>query len=242
MWQYEIAYYRTRFPEYAPVLDIAEAVLREQDALAEEQRSRASPVTVPDLLAAAGRLAAIYPDGPALAAALREALTGDAAAQADPLVWARDLVRGRMPAAVAELDAFVAALLVPYHDGLRLPNIVVPDAPTAVCSACGGPPLMARFRQEDGATVLGCAFCRSEWLYPRTVCPGCGVDDPAAQRFFYVEGDRGHRVNVCDRCGIYIKAADERVMGRAVALPVEDVVTGHLDLLAAEAGYRRIGV
>jgi formate dehydrogenase maturation protein FdhE len=240
MWQRESAYYRTRFPEYASVLDVAEAIFREQDMLAEERRGQTGPVTADDLAAAAARLAAVYPDGPALAAMLREALATHA--PEDPFRWARAVACEATSAfpGDAGLPAFVAVVLAPLHDHLRRPDVGEPDAATAACPACDGPPLMARFRQEDGARLLGCAFCRSEWAYLHTRCPGCGNRDPASLRFFYVEGDRGHRVEVCDLCRAYLKASDERLIGRSVVLCVEDVVTGHLDLLAAEAGYQRL--
>ncbi|HIC89599.1 MAG TPA: formate dehydrogenase accessory protein FdhE [Anaerolineae bacterium] len=57
-------------------------------------------------------------------------------------------------------------------------------------------------------------------------------------RYFTVDGDEAHRVECCGQCQRYIKTVDERVTGHPANLLIEDVITAHLDVLAAEQGYR----
>jgi FdhE protein len=105
------------------------------------------------------------------------------------------------------------------------------------CPICGSPPIMAKLTLSEGQRLLGCGLCRTEWVFPRAVCPFCNESNPHKLRQFHANGDRGRRVDVCDTCGTYIKTADERELKRVVVLPVEDLVTVDLDLLAREQGF-----
>ena len=107
-----------------------------------------------------------------------------------------------------------------------------------ICPICGSEPWMARLDREHGERMLACSLCRTEWAFDRLRCPFCGGDDQPKVRFFNVDDDDAHRVDCCDRCLRFIKTVDERVAGRPANLPVEDVITSHLDTLAREYGYR----
>lgn len=105
------------------------------------------------------------------------------------------------------------------------------------CPVCGQPPFMARLEEEDGARFLECGLCATTWRFPRLACPFCDSPERAKNRFFYVPGDEGRRVYVCEDCKTYIKTVDVAKFGRKPVLLFEFVATPHLDLLAERSGY-----
>lgn len=134
------------------------------------------------------------------------------------------------------LSPFLAA----YAEGLR--GCLDPASWTAgCCPVCGAEPRMARLEDETGKRFLQCGLCRTEWPFARIACPFCGTEDQAELRFFSEEGDEAHRVEVCDSCKRYLKTVDARKAGGEVSLPVEDLVTVHLDLVAQREGFHGKG-
>lgn len=105
-----------------------------------------------------------------------------------------------------------------------------------ICPICGSSPQMAKVTAGGNQRHLGCDLCLTEWVYPRTGCPFCGEARPDNLPQFHLDGDRGRRVDLCKSCGGYIKTVDEREVRRSTYLPVEDIITAHLDLLAEEQG------
>lgn len=106
-----------------------------------------------------------------------------------------------------------------------------------ICPICGSEPSMARLTHDNGRRVLACSLCHTEWTFDRLRCPFCNSREQPQLRYFTVNGDEAHRVDCCDRCHHYLKTVDERVLGRPANLPVEDVITTHLDTVAREQGY-----
>jgi FdhE protein len=107
-----------------------------------------------------------------------------------------------------------------------------------ICPMCGSEPVMARLSHDDGRRILACSLCRTEWIFDRLRCPFCESEGQPLLRHFTVDDDKAHRVDCCDRCQRYLKTVDERVSGRPASLPVEEVITTHLDVLAREQGYQ----
>jgi len=130
------------------------------------------------------------------------------------------------------------------------------------CPMCGGLPLIAKLRKEDGKRFLQCSICFTEWQFTRIRCVYCGSEDQKDLRFFWVDEtsptkydastgydryDTSYRVDVCDKCKGYIKTVDERKIeegregrkGRELNPLIEDINTAYLDILAANAGYRK---
>ncbi|MFQ5843873.1 MAG: formate dehydrogenase accessory protein FdhE, partial [Planctomycetota bacterium] len=109
-----------------------------------------------------------------------------------------------------------------------------------VCPVCGSEPALGRLALPDGRRMLFCALCRIEWPFERLRCPFCRDPDGTGPqlRFFTAGGDQARRVECCDRCMRYLKTVDERVDGRRANLPLEEVVTAHLDAAATARGYR----
>ena len=107
------------------------------------------------------------------------------------------------------------------------------------CPICGDLPAIAALVDEEGSRQAVCSFCGHFWRLPRVGCPFCNNEKHEKLRYFYGEGEELCRVHVCDECRGYFKVVDITVGGDAIAIAVDDIATGHLDLLAEEEGYHR---
>ena len=108
------------------------------------------------------------------------------------------------------------------------------------CPICGSKPLIAALRKKEGERFLLCSCCGFEWRFGRMTCPFCGTQERKKHRYFFVDREsKAYRVDVCDKCKFYIKTVDTRVTFEDVVLPVEDIGTLHLDMLAQKEGYKR---
>lgn len=138
------------------------------------------------------------------------------------------------------LDAVIANALAPWLE--RAAEIILPRLPAAqwrqtYCPICSGAPDLAVLEADGQHRTLLCERCRTEWRVPVGFCVFCGEDDPDLLGY-YSSPDETYRVEVCDRCGHYLKAI-VRVAAPDALLPVERLLTPGLDLLAAEEGYTR---
>jgi FdhE protein len=104
------------------------------------------------------------------------------------------------------------------------------------CPICGSPPALALFDAE-GHRSLACSFCRHEWSVPRIFCPFCENRENKLLHYFYSEEEKEYRVDVCDKCGKYIKTIDTRKTERTIYPPLEQIATLHLDMKAKELGH-----
>jgi FdhE protein len=108
------------------------------------------------------------------------------------------------------------------------------------CPICGSVPIMGELRKGEGERFLLCSSCGFQWRFKRMMCPFCGNEDQKKHRYFYIENEtRGYRVDVCEECRRYIKTIDSREIKEEVVLPIEDIGTLHLDILAQKEGYER---
>lgn len=106
------------------------------------------------------------------------------------------------------------------------------------CPVCGQKPMMAQIRKEDSARVLECWLCHTQWGFPRLECPFCDNKDHKKLRYFYVDEEKGRRVNVCEKCKSYLKTVHLKELGREVILDVENIFTIQLDSVAQKEGYK----
>ena len=109
----------------------------------------------------------------------------------------------------------------------------------AYCPICGAQPAIAALVGDEGLRQAICSFCGHFWRLPRVACPFCNNDTQEKLGYFYGEGEDFCRVQVCEACRGYLKVMDTREGGDAMAIAVDDLATGHLDLLAEEEGYQR---
>lgn len=108
----------------------------------------------------------------------------------------------------------------------------------SICPVCGGLPKISRLQKDSGQRHLFCYLCWTKWSVHRIGCPFCGNTSTETLSYFYAEGNRGYRVDVCNACKKYIKTIDENALGRETIPEVEDMVTYHLDTLAISQGYQ----
>jgi len=106
------------------------------------------------------------------------------------------------------------------------------------CPFCSSQPQYSRFHKDDGRRVLFCPLCRSQWRFPRMVCPFCYNSDHNSLRHFYIDKDSAHRAYVCDKCKRYLKTTNERDLDKEMIPQVENIVTIALDYLADKEGFK----
>jgi FdhE protein len=106
------------------------------------------------------------------------------------------------------------------------------------CPVCGSRAGMAEIAGDEGKRFLSCSACSFRWAYKRLQCPFCGNEDTGRLSYF-VAGDGPTRVDTCTACSRYIKTRDSRTGNGDVPLEIEDLLTIHLDLLAAREGFER---
>lgn len=102
------------------------------------------------------------------------------------------------------------------------------------CPVCGSAPKLADFSGEGGKRTLHCGLCETAWPYPRLRCPFCENDNREDLSYLRAEGEEGLRVDLCNRCGHYLKTIDLRELAGPVIVPLDDVATWHLDLIAKQ--------
>jgi FdhE protein len=106
------------------------------------------------------------------------------------------------------------------------------------CPICGSLPHLSLLKEEVGKRSLLCSYCGYSWRTDRLSCPFCDNKDQDALHYFYGEGEKIYRIDLCDKCHQYIKTIDTRTIGDE-DMNLEDLATLHLDLLASEKGYKR---
>jgi len=113
-----------------------------------------------------------------------------------------------------------------------------PDLPAWThpeCPLCGGEPDFSVI-QASGDRQLVCGRCGLRWTFDPVTCPYCANSDRSAISSFSTPDGR-YRVSCCHVCRRYLKAADERRLGRPVLPVVDGVATLPLDAAAMQRGY-----
>ncbi len=103
------------------------------------------------------------------------------------------------------------------------------------CPICGCPPGLSLLRTE-GERSLVCGFCGHEWQARRMCCPFCDNHDLATLHYFFTQQEKAYRVDVCEKCGKYVKTVDARKMQGPLNPFLEQISTLHLDILAQQRG------
>jgi len=106
------------------------------------------------------------------------------------------------------------------------------------CALCGEKPHFGMLRSEDGAKILECWLCGTQWVHTRIKCPFCSNTEQEELGFFTVEENDLCRVHFCNQCGCYYKIFDKRkIAGENLVLPVHNLASLAYDLLAKEEGF-----
>jgi FdhE protein len=107
------------------------------------------------------------------------------------------------------------------------------------CPVCGSFPRLGEFRGLEQIRWLRCGLCAAQWELSRLLCPYCGNRDHRQLGYLHVEGEEGKfRAATCDACGCYTKLVSTLTRLRPLQLLIMDLATMHLDLLAADRGFR----
>lgn len=101
------------------------------------------------------------------------------------------------------------------------------------CPVCGSAPALGVI-EEDGRRFLVCSVCRQHWQVPRVRCAACGQADAEKLYYIYSEEEPAYRIDACEVCRHYVKTVDRRRLARPFYPPLEQLLTVHLDLVAAE--------
>lgn len=100
------------------------------------------------------------------------------------------------------------------------------------CPVCGSAPRLADLSGEGGKRTLHCSLCETAWPYIRLRCPFCENDNKEELSYLRGEKEEGLRVDLCGRCNNYLKTIDLREISGPIILPLDDVATWHLDIIA----------
>jgi hypothetical protein len=109
------------------------------------------------------------------------------------------------------------------------------------CPFCGNWPALAELQGPQRARHLRCGLCGADWVYNRLQCVYCGTTEINSLGLIQVgEAPVKLSIQTCDACQGYLKTVVALEAAHADLLPVEDLATMSLDLIASQRGYRRL--
>lgn len=108
----------------------------------------------------------------------------------------------------------------------------------APCPICGRRPITARLRARK--RYLICSLCGAEYLADLFLCVNCGNIDPSTLKFLVPEDHPEFRVDFCEKCKHYLKVIDEEKLKKPIPKGLEDIMTIDLDIMANNAGLKRV--
>ena len=105
------------------------------------------------------------------------------------------------------------------------------------CPACGSWPALAEARA--GERHARCSFCGADWMPRADACVYCAETGDAFLTAAADETRTGRRIEFCRACGGYLKQVELPAATPFAILPVLDLETSDLDVLAVGRGYAR---
>lgn len=105
------------------------------------------------------------------------------------------------------------------------------------CPSCGSGSLLGELRGLEQLRYLRCGWCAAGWEFPRLRCPWCDCRDHRQLGYFHAENEQD-RASTCDACQGYVKMCATLSALSAPMLLVRDLASVHLDLVAADRGYK----
>ena len=174
-----------------------------------------------------------------LAAAMRQLSTADREALLEK-AWAGAAGKDADPGRAFLVRTMVAPLAVHWATNDPAPR---KRGEPGRCPYCGDQPAAALLREDKEAEALRrslvCALCATEWDFVRVGCPGCGETEPSKLPRFAAMQLPGMRIEGCESCKRYVKAAD--LSKEPAAEPIaDDLASPALDLVARDRGYAKL--
>jgi FdhE protein len=146
-----------------------------------------------------------------------------------PVLWmAADLVTAPIANAIQQ------TLLAAGDEGVAE---AVAEWGRGTCPACGNWPALAEFFY--GERLHRCAYCAAAWRIESRGCTYCGERGEHFRTIPIDRGRPGKRLEICRRCGGYLKTVDVASPAPFPLLAIEDFLTADLDRAAAAHGFRR---
>ena len=124
--------------------------------------------------------------------------------------------------------------------GRMLADVIPASWAHGHCPVCGAWPLVAELRGLERARRLRCGRCAADWALPWLTCAYCGERDHAQLGSLVPDADLDARkVETCSTCRGYLKSVSTLGALRPAELPLVDLETLELDLVARERGWER---
>jgi len=111
--------------------------------------------------------------------------------------------------------------------------------PRGYCPVCGAWAGLAELQLAEQQRHLRCLRCGTDWASLRLLCPYCNNDDHGSLGYLQGEREPRFRVEICERCKGYLKAANAFESNAPAGLILDDLASIHLDMAAIERGYSR---
>jgi FdhE protein len=226
--------YRPEYEAGVPVLRSEGAALDLSDEAGDALRvmtDRLATAELPETIASGVKeLASRLQRAPADAAQLGAWLTRGQATDAPPA--SPGLVRYLGWIALARVLAPVVKELEAWRDEEQWRR--------GYCPTCGALPTTG-FLLEAGAghaRMLACGQCATRWKHRRVACPFCDNEDANKLGLLEIDREPTLRLDVCEACKGYVKTYTG---AREEPLLLADWPTLHLDVLARDRGYKRLG-
>jgi FdhE protein len=105
------------------------------------------------------------------------------------------------------------------------------------CPICGSLPALL-YLHAEGERMAYCSWCGTTWGLHRLQCPCCDNRYHESLGYFQVEEEPHYRVHYCRLCKSYFKQIDTRERLDFPYLPLEELTTLHLDILARKEGWQ----
>jgi FdhE protein len=110
------------------------------------------------------------------------------------------------------------------------------------CPFCGSPPILAELRGPQRARYLRCGLCGADWPFVRLQCAFCGNLEHQSLGILQLEQDPELvSIQQCAVCHAYLKMVVTLEPIAADLLPLADLSTVSLDIIAAKHGFSRPG-
>jgi FdhE protein len=124
--------------------------------------------------------------------------------------------------------------------GRHLAPHVSPTWSQGYCPICGAWPALAEVRGLEHARALRCARCGADWRTTWLKCSFCGETDHRRLRVLMPEHHgETRKIDACLTCQGYLKTVTTLQALPAAVIPLEDLATVDLDVIALEHHYAR---